>query len=184
MPAKPVLAVLETREGVLRKVSHEVLAAARRVAAASDGSVDALVFGAAVPGGVDDLGSLGADRVLAATHPDFGHYHPDGIASTIASIGAGYGAIVFAATATGKDLAPRVAAKLGVGLAADVIGLAIEGGAVVATRPVYAGKVIQKVKLGATPAIVSVRPNTFEAGRRTELPWKPFRCRRSRPGCG
>jgi electron transfer flavoprotein alpha subunit len=170
MPAKPVLAVLETRDGVLRKVSHEVLAAARRLAAASEGSVDALVCGATVPGGVDDLASFGADRVLAVTHPDFGRYHPDGIATTIASIGAGYGAIVFAATATGKDLAPRVAAKLGVGLVADVVGLAIEGGAVVATRPVYAGKAIQKVKLRATPAIVSVRPNTFQADRRTGGP--------------
>ena len=167
MATKPVLAVLESRDGALRKVSHETLAAARRLAA-SDGSVDALVFGTVVPGPTDGLESLAADRVLAATHPDFGRYQPDGFAATVASLGGSYGAIVFAATATGKDLAPRVAAKLGVGLAADVIDLSREGGGVVATRPVYAGKVIQKVRLGATPAIVSVRPNTFAPHSRTD----------------
>src|SRR5206468_4399095 len=113
---------------------------------------------------------LAAGRVLAATHPDFGRYHPDGFAATVASLGASYGAIVFAATATGRDLAPRVAAKLGVGLAADAIDLSREGNGVVATRPVYAGKVIQKVRLGASPAVVSVRPNTFQADRRTGGP--------------
>jgi electron transfer flavoprotein alpha subunit len=167
MTTRPVLAVLETRDGALRKVSHEILAAARRLAA-NDGSVDALVFGAGVPGSADGLESLAADRVLAATHPDFGRYQPDGFAATVASLGGNYGAIVFVATATGKDLAPRVAAKLGVGLAADVIDLSREGGGVVATRPVYAGKVIQKVRLGAMPAIVSVRPNTFAPDGRTD----------------
>ena len=169
MATKPVLAVLETRDGALRKVSHEIIAAARRVMP-GDGSVDALLFGTAVPGSADELGSLAADRVLAAIHPDFGRYHPDGFAATVASLGASYGAIVFAATATGKDLAPRVAAKLGVGLAADAIDLSREGNGVVVTRPVYAGKVIQKVRLGASPAVVSVRPNTFVADPTTSGP--------------
>jgi electron transfer flavoprotein alpha subunit len=71
--------------------------------------------------------------------------------------------VLFAATATGKDLAPRAAARLGVGLASDVTALALEGGAVVATRPVYAGKVLQKVRVTGAPALVSVRPNTFQA---------------------
>jgi electron transfer flavoprotein alpha subunit len=168
MATKPVLAVLETRDGVLRKVSHEIIAAARRVTA-GEGSVDALLFGTAVPGSADELGSLAADRVLAAMHPDFGRYHPDGFAATVASLGASYGAIVFAATATGRDLAPRVAAKLGVGLAADAIDLSREGDGVVVTRPVYAGKVIQKVRLGASPAVVSVRPNTFAADPTTSI---------------
>jgi electron transfer flavoprotein alpha subunit len=169
MATRPVLAVLETRDGALRKVSHETLAAARRLAG-SEGSVDALVFGAALPAPADGLEGLPATRVLAATHPDFVRYQPDGFSATVASLGANYGAIVFAATATGKDLAPRVAAKLGVGLAADVVDLSHEGGAVVATRPVYAGKVIQKVRLRATPAIVSVRPNTFAPDGRIDGP--------------
>jgi electron transfer flavoprotein alpha subunit len=113
----------------------------------------------------DALGALGATRVLAATHADFGRYNPDGFAAAVASLASSYAAIVFAATATGRDLAPRVAAKLGAGLVTDVTALAAEGGAIVATRPVYAGKVLQKVKLTATPALLSIRPNTFEAGQ-------------------
>jgi electron transfer flavoprotein alpha subunit len=158
MPGNAILAVLETREGALRKVSREVVAAARQISTAG-GSVDALAFGVSAPEGSD---GIKANRVLVAAHPDFGRYNPDGFAATVASLAAGYSAIVFAATATGRDLAPRVAAKLGVSLVTDVTALAIDGGAIVATRPVYAGKVIQKVKLKSAPALLSIRPNTFE----------------------
>jgi len=160
-----VLAVTESRDGTLRKASHEVVAAARALAGGLGGSVDAILFGDSVSSGADQLA---ADRVLAAQHADFARYNPDGFAATIASIAPGYAAIVFAATATGKDLAPRVAARLGVGLATDAVGLAVEGGGIVATRPVYAGKVLQKVRLTGSPALVSVRPNTFEGGNGRE----------------
>ncbi len=157
------LAILEQRDGALRKVSHEVLAAARALADSAGGTVDALVFGAGPVAGMDQLGAHGADRVLHAVHADFALYSPDGQAATIAAIGARYGAIVFAATATGKDLAPRAAARLGVPVATDVTALALQGGKVVATRPVYAGRAIQQVTLSAATAVVSVRPNTFRA---------------------
>ena len=150
-----VLCVLETRDGALRKVSHEVVAAGRRIGA----KVDALVLASGPVSG--DL--PGADRVLTATHADFARYSPDGFAETIAKHAGGYDAIVFAATATGKDLAPRVGAKLGVSVATDVTELSVDGGKVIATRPVYAGKALQKVRLNGKPALVSVRPNTFAA---------------------
>ncbi|MGH9260865.1 MAG: electron transfer flavoprotein subunit alpha/FixB family protein, partial [Acidimicrobiales bacterium] len=73
----------------------------------------------------------------------------------------GYAAAVFTASAAGKDLAPRVAAKLGAALAADVTDVTVEGGAIVATRPVYAGKALVRVKLTGRPALLSVRPNVF-----------------------
>jgi len=153
-----VLCVLETRDGALRKVSHEVVAAARRIG----GSADGLVLSSGPVSG--DL--PGADRILTATHPDFVRYNPDGFAETIAKLAGSYDAIVFAATATGKDLAPRVGAKLGVSVATDVTDLSVEGGKVIATRPVYAGKALQKVRLNGKPALVSVRPNTFVADGR------------------
>ena len=156
-----VLAITEQRDGTLRKVSHEVIAAARALADASGGSVDALVLGAGPVAGMDALGALGADNVLHGTHADFALYSPDGAAATIASIGANYGAIIFAATAMGRDLAPRVAARLGVACATDVTAIAFEGGAVTVTRPIYAGKVLQHGKLTGKIAVVSIRPNTF-----------------------
>ena len=141
-----VLAVTEQRDGALRKVSHEVIAAARSLADQSGGSVDAVVLGAGAVAGLDQLGSFGADQVLHGTHADFALYSPDGASATIASIGAGYGAIVLAATAMGRDLAPRVAARLGVSCATDVTALGVEGNVVTVTRPIYAGKVLQHGK--------------------------------------
>jgi len=124
--------VLEQRDGTLRKVSFEVVTAARRLSS----EVDAVVCGSAGPEG---CATAVAERAKAG----------------------GYRALVFAATATGKDLAPRVAAKLGVGVATDVTDLAVEGDAIIATRPVYAGKAMQKVRVLGKPAVVSVRPNVF-----------------------
>ena len=157
-----ILAITEQRDGALRKVSQEIVAAARQLAEAGQGggTVDALVFGDAPVSGAE---GLAANRVLTATHADFRRYNPDGYAATIASLAGSYDVVVFAATATGRDLAPRVAAKLKVGLATDVTDIAVEGGAVVVTRPVYAGKALQRAKLMAKPALVSVRPNTFLA---------------------
>ncbi len=159
-----VLAVMEQRGGKLRKVSREIVTAARQVADALGGSVDALVIGA--PGvGVESagLGAQGADRVLVAEDASFAQYAPDGYAATIAAQAkaGGYAAVVLAASATGKDLAPRVAVQLDVPLAADVTALAVEGGKVVVTRPIYAGKALQTLQLDAMPALVAVRPNTF-----------------------
>jgi electron transfer flavoprotein alpha subunit len=129
-----ILAVLEQRDGKLRKVSFEVVTAARRLGP----DVDAVVCAASGPEG---CATAIAERVKAG--------------------GGGYRAVIFAATATGKDLAPRVAAKLGTGLAADVTDLVMEGGAIVATRPVFAGKALLKVKVTGQPAVLSLRPNVF-----------------------
>jgi electron transfer flavoprotein alpha subunit len=156
-----ILAVLEQRVGALRKVSLEVLAAARQLADATGASVDALLCADGPVTGAEVLGAHGADRVLVATHPEFRLYSPDGMGAAAAAAAAGHLAVVFAATATGRDLAPRVAARLGVGCATDVTALQVEGGKVIATRPVYGGKALQRVRLDGAPAIVSVRPNTF-----------------------
>jgi electron transfer flavoprotein alpha subunit len=159
-----VLAVVEARDGALRKVSFEVVTAARRLAdGLGGGDVHALALGAGALGGSERLGSYGADKVVTATNPAFGRYAPEAFARAVAERAetGGYDAVVFAATVTGKDLAPRVAARLGVGLAADVTDLAVEAGAVVATRPVYAGKALLRVRVTGRPVAVSVRPNAF-----------------------
>ena len=156
-----ILAVTEQRDGTLRKASHEVLAAARQLADGLGATVDAVVFGHGDVGGAAELGGFGADRVLTANHADFANYCPDGQAATLAELATSAVAVVFTATATGRDLAPRVAARLGVGCATDVTALGVEDGRVVVTRPVYAGKALQKLRLTGSPAVVSVRPNVF-----------------------
>jgi electron transfer flavoprotein alpha subunit len=156
-----ILAVTEQRGGNLRKVSQEVVTAARQLADSLGATVDALVLGSTPAAGSAELAGVGADRVLSGIHADFSLYNPDGFAAAIASLAANYQAIVFAATAGGRDLAPRVAAKLGQSCATDVTALTVDGGKIVVTRPIYAGKALQKIKLTGTPAILSIRPNTF-----------------------
>ena len=160
-----VLAVLEQRDGAIRKVSHEVVTGARRLADALGGgaSVEALVLAAAPVRGADQLGGFGADTVMTLTNAAFGIYAPEGYARAIADRvnTAGYGAVVFAASATGKDLAPRVAARLGRPLVQDITDVSVQGGAVTAIRPVYAGKALLKVRVAGSPAVLSLRPNVF-----------------------
>src|SRR5574342_1145880 len=106
------LAVLEQRDGALRKVSHEVVTAAQRLG----GTVEAVVCAAGPVTGADQLGKFGADKVVTLTNAAFATYDAEACAQALAerAKSGGHGTIVFAASATGKDLAPRVAAKLGV----------------------------------------------------------------------
>ncbi|PYP68903.1 MAG: electron transfer flavoprotein subunit alpha, partial [Gemmatimonadetes bacterium] len=102
-----VLAVLEQRDGALRNVSQEVVTGARRLADALGGTVEALVLGAGSVKGVDRLGGFGADKVVTVTNAAFGTYAPEAQSEVIADRvkAGGYRAVVFAASATGKDLA-------------------------------------------------------------------------------
>lgn len=162
-----VLAVLEQRDGALRKVSHEVVTGARRLADAVGGgsAVDAVILAAGAPvRGADQLGGFGADRVITLTNAAFERYAPEGFARAIAerATAGRYGAVVFAASVTGKDLAPRVAARLGRPLVQDITDVTVAGGAVTAIRPVYAGKALLRVRVaGSGATVLSLRPNVF-----------------------
>jgi electron transfer flavoprotein alpha subunit len=157
-----ILAVLETRNNALRKGGAELLAAARRLADATGGTVDALVCSSVPVAGVEALGAAGADRVLSAQHGDFANYCPDGIVATVMFLAPAYGAVVVAATATGKDLAPRIAARLGIPCAMDVTAVEASGDSIRVVRPVYAGKALQTAEL-AGRCVVAVRPGAYAA---------------------
>lgn len=159
-----VLAVVEQRDGALRRISDEVVTAAKSIADAAGGTVDALLIGpSASADAAAALGRYGAETIYVAAGDSAAQYSPDVYAATVAErVKSGnYGAVVFGATSQGRDLAPRVAAKLDVPLASDVTALAVEGGELLATRPVYAGRAFAKVALDAEPRLVSVRANTF-----------------------
>ena len=159
-----VLAIAEQRDGGLKAVSNEVVTAARKVADGIGGSVDALVVGGSGAGeAAKSLGTYGADRILAAEHDDLSSYHPEGYAAVIAEQAqkGDYYAILFPATAAGRDLAPRVAAKLDVPLATEITALEMDGDEMVVTRPLYSGKVFAKLTLEGSPKIASLRGNVF-----------------------
>lgn len=165
-------AYAETRGGELRRVAFETVAAARQLAdATGGGEVHALMVGAlGIAARAELLGSYGADLVTVVEHPALEMYSPEVVAATAArQISAGgYRAAVFSASAQGRDLAPRVAAKLGVSMAADATALEMNGDSLIARHPVNTGKVIATVELTGSPAVVTIRPGAItpeESGR-------------------
>jgi electron transfer flavoprotein alpha subunit len=162
-----MFAFAETRGGELRKVAFEAVAAARRAAdATGGGQVHALVVGApGIAERAEVLGRFGADVVTVVEHAGLERYAPEAAAATAAERikGGSYRVAFFSASAEGRDLAPRVAARLGVGLASDVTGFEIRGDAVLAEHPAYTGKVNVTLRLTGTPALVSLRPGAVPA---------------------
>jgi electron transfer flavoprotein alpha subunit len=160
-----VFAYAEARGGELRKVAHEAVAAARVLAdATGGGEVHALLVGApGIQAKAAALGASGADVVHVVEHAAFAQYNPEAAAALCAERlkAGGYRAAVFAASVQGRDLTPRVGAKLALGVASDVTALEVSGNAILARHPVNTGKVIATLSLTGTPAIVAVRPNTF-----------------------
>jgi electron transfer flavoprotein alpha subunit len=105
--------------------------------------------------------------VLVAEHPGFAQYNPEATAALVAERvkTGGYRAVFFVSTAQGRDLAPRVAAKLGAAFAPDVTSVATNGDEIVVTHPVYSGKAIATLVLTGTPAVIAARPSTFQPAR-------------------
>lgn len=161
-----IFAFAETRGGELRKVGSECVTAARSLADASGGGeVHALLL--CPPGGAakaaEQLGRFGADVVYAVEHSALGNYSPEVAAATAAERikGGGYRAAFFSTSAQGRDLAPRVAAKLGVGIVTDVTGFRMDGDTLVVTHPMNIGKVNSTIAIESVPAVISIRPNVF-----------------------
>ena len=126
-----VLAIVEQRDGTLKKVSEEVVTAARMIADGIGGEVDAVVVGGSGIGeAAKGLGRFGADRVIAVEAEALKAYNPQGYAEALAERAKAedYFAVLFPATSAGRDLAPRVAAKLDVPMASEVTDLKVEGG--------------------------------------------------------
>jgi electron transfer flavoprotein alpha subunit len=159
-----IFAFAETRDGEIRKVAHEVVTAARTLADALGTEVHAVVLGGpGVAGAAAELGRHGADKVFVGETDAFGKYSAEGFTTVIVKFIQDHGCDValFPASSLGRDLAPRVAARLGVGYASDCTALEVQGGQVVATRPEYAGKLVAQVAPTGKPAVLSLRPNVF-----------------------
>jgi electron transfer flavoprotein alpha subunit len=157
-----ILVFIEQRDGRVRAVSREALGEATRLAVTLGGPVVGVCPAAADPG-LTALGEAGAERVLLAAHPAFAAYDAAGYARVVAAAAETLkpALVLFGASTMGRDLAPRVAARLGAGLASDCTALTVEGGRLVASRPVFAGKALQKVAFPRTPALATLRPKVF-----------------------
>jgi electron transfer flavoprotein alpha subunit len=163
-----VFAFAESRGGEVRNAGIESVSSARQLADQTGcGEVHALLAGApGVAAQAERLAAVGADVVLVVEHPELAQYNAEPVAATVAERirQGGYRAAVFSATSQGKDLSPRVAAKLRAALAPDAIALAVEGDAIVVRHPMYTGKVIGSLTITASPALVSVRLGAIPLG--------------------
>lgn len=161
-----ILAFAEQRDNKLKKSAFEVVRTARTIADQTSGEVIALVIGDQVQDIACELGGYGATKILAVQQPKLGKYSSTAYAKVIAEMAKKEQAdiIFLPATAMGRDSAPRVAVKLDAGIASDCVALKVDGGNIIATRPVYAGKALTEIKINSTVKVFTLRPNVFPAG--------------------
>jgi electron transfer flavoprotein alpha subunit len=163
--AKGVFIIAEQRDGALRKVSFELASAARKLADQSGDEVSAILLGSGIESLAAELGKFGVDKVFVGDNAALEPYVTEAHAQVVAKILKDNDAAIalFGASVQGKDLSARVAAKLAAGLATDCTDVKVDGGKLVAVRPMYAGKCFGEVVFNTTPAMASLRPNVFAA---------------------
>ncbi|MGG0658008.1 electron transfer flavoprotein subunit alpha/FixB family protein [Rummeliibacillus pycnus] len=158
---KKVLVLGEVREGTLRNVSFEAIAAAKTIA--EDGEVVGVLIGDAVEALSSEIIQYGADRIVTVEHPHLKQYTSDGFSQAFKAVADAENpdAIVFGHTALGKDLSPKIASKLGSGLVSDVTAIEGEGEDALFIRPIYSGKAFEKVKVKEGIVFITIRPNNI-----------------------
>lgn len=169
---KGVWVFAEQRDGKLQKVALELLGKGREIAEDLGVELTALLLGHEnIDEMAKELGAYGADKVLVCDHKDLTHYTTDGYAKVIVDAVKAKKpeVLIIGATFVGRDLGPRVAAKLGTGLTADCTGLAIDGETnnLLMTRPAFGGNLMATIVCGDhRPQMSTVRPGVFEKNSR------------------
>jgi electron transfer flavoprotein alpha subunit len=166
--------VEDDRKGTPKKVMAEVLGEAARL---SGGNVEAVwLTDKATDEGLKQLGAWGAKKIWLVEHAALAPYRAEVWAPVIAELAAAQSpkAIFGPVTSRQRELMARLAARLGVGIAADCTVLTMDGDTLVATRPVYAGKLLAKVTWAKPPWVATLRPNVFrpadaQAGRKATV---------------
>lgn len=156
-----VLAITEQVDGVFRKVTYEALSEGRRIADGLGCPLSVAVLGSGIKSNAEMLGKYGAEKIFVADDPELKEYMTDAYTNVIAGIAAKEKPcmIILGASFRGKELAARLAARLDAPIAMDCIAVKIEGGKVIATRPIYGGKILADVALEGEPQVVAIRPN-------------------------
>ncbi len=158
-----ILVFGEIRDGQLKKASLEALSTARRVGETSGLKVGAVIVGSLTEETKESFQRCGADIIYCLSHPLLGSYSSSGYSNALAQLVTEENpeALLLAATAMGRDLAPRLAARLRVGLASDCVRLELKEGVFEAVRPIFAGKAFLTVQASSSPFLATLRPNVF-----------------------
>ncbi|MFQ6084162.1 MAG: electron transfer flavoprotein subunit alpha/FixB family protein [Candidatus Aminicenantia bacterium] len=158
-----ILVFIEIRDGKIKKSSLEALSEARRLGDNSNNEVSASIIGYNLDSFAPEIFKYGADKVYLIENLLLENYSSEGFAHALEELVKEINPeiVLFSATSMGKDLAPRVGAKLGVGVASDCIKTRIDNNKLEVTRPIYAGKSLATVTFKSIPQIATLRPNVF-----------------------
>ncbi|MGD9183395.1 MAG: electron transfer flavoprotein subunit alpha/FixB family protein, partial [Desulfobacterales bacterium] len=161
--AQGVFAITEQRDGELRKVSFETVSEGRRVADGLGSELTAVVLGSGIDGLAEELKKYGPDKILVGDDPALADYTTDAYTNVLAEFiqSSDPAVIITGASAQGKDLAGRLAARLDAGVAMDCVEIKLDNGNLTYTRPMFGGKIIADVEVDGYPQIVAVRPNVM-----------------------
>lgn len=159
--SKKVIVLGEFRDGSLRNVTFEAIAAGKTVA--EGGEVIGVLFGESVSSDAEQLIHYGADRVLTAENPLLKNYTSDGYVQAFMPIieRESPDVMIFGHTSMGKDLSPKLAARMGTGLISDAVDVEVAGGNIVFTRPIYSGKAFERIISEDETIFATIRPNNI-----------------------
>jgi electron transfer flavoprotein alpha subunit len=157
-----IFVVAEAAEGKLKKTTHSAVSFAQAAAKALGGTYTILVIGSGVGDAATEAASLGAAKVLVADDASLKDYLAERYAPTVADLGKSFAVVVGTASAFGKDLLPRVAARLGAGYASDISEVLPEGNKLVYRRPMFAGNAYGLCTISTPVQVVSVRQSAFQ----------------------
>lgn len=164
-----LLVIGETRDGSLRNVTFEAIAAAKKIN--TDGEIVGVVCGdGELESQAQEMVYYGTDRVLTIKHDDLKMYTSEGYGQAVLAVikEESPSAIVMGHTAIGKDLTPKLASKLEIGLISDATDIEIDGDKAVFIRPIYSGKAFEKKIVTDDVTFVTIRPNNIPALERDE----------------
>ncbi|HSD09673.1 MAG TPA: FAD-binding protein [Candidatus Binatia bacterium] len=165
-PSRALWVVAEVLEGRLRRVSLELLGKAVALSAKSGGPVSAVLLGHGVRAHARELAAYGADSILVCDDPLLVDYSTDAYTAVLADAirKRRPRSVLVPSTAFGRDFAPRIAARLGLGLTGDAIDLSLdEEGRLVQWKPAFGGNIVAPILSSTLPEIATVRPGMLEA---------------------
>lgn len=162
--ANKILAILEQREGLLKKSAFETVYMAVSLASKLKLDAEALVVGSSVEN-INEIAKYGITKIIHLKSDDLKNYSSTGYTDTVSEYAKETGAdyLLLSNTALGKDLAPRLAVRLDAGILMDCINLNTDSGELIGTRPIYAGKSLVDVKIKSAIKVITMRPNVFKA---------------------
>jgi electron transfer flavoprotein alpha subunit len=161
--AQGVFAITEQRDGELRKVSFEAVSEGRRVADGLGTELTAVVLGSGIDGLAEELKKYGPDKILVGDDPALAEYTTDAYTNVLSEFiqSSDPAVIITGASAQGKDLAGRLAARLDAGVAMDCVEVKLDNGNLSYVRPMFGGKIVANVEIEGAPQIVAIRPNVM-----------------------